>query len=1183
MKMKQGKLKNEFITDDGNKSYHDLFKFLKKDIGFELVFHKSTIPKALSDVKTEKFIAVNAAWEAYTGYSRNEIIGFSVGDLGLTEQEQGNEIRTKIEQSIAVKSYETEIITKGGYRKEVLISLDTIIFEEDVFVLSEILDRSELKASKELLKIEKEFSQKVLSSLREGLAIFDVGGTIIEVNPALCEMTGFTKEELLVSKMPWKLWPQEEYDVIGEAFHNTLNGATGNIELIFMRKNGERFPVSLAISPLKDYSGNTTAYFSTVNDISLRVQAAEELRLAKEFSEELIASLRQGLVVMNVEGNIIDVNTSFCAITKFKKEDLLGISAPFPFLPPESQELIQSCLKGALSGKEANSEFLFIRQDGERFPATLATSFIKDKEGNVLAYFLTIEDITDRIKAEEEIRAAKDFSENLLSSMNEGLVVATIENTIKSVNPAFCEMTGFTEEELKAAGIPFPFWSPECYDSCTAYFGKLLSDGSRGSYETVYMRKNGERFPVQIMASQVKDKCGNVSGIIATIQDISEREQAQNEIRLAKEFAEQLVLSLQEGLSVMSLNKIQIDVNPALLKMTGFTREELIGKKAPFAYWPKESYQDVKDAFLEVQKGERNNFKLMLMRKNGERFPVSVSTANIKNTEGKILAHFATIKDISEQVKVETLLKETAEKSNLRKKAILKLASLVGSDFEESIRKITSLASEVMDVERVSVWEFNKSTAQIDCKNLFIRTGNSFNKGSCLIKKNNPAYFKALETNPTLNVPDALLDDRTKGFSKDYLIPNNISSMLDVCINGSHGHYGLICFEQVDSIRKWTAEEEEFAISIASLVSLMVQGSERVLAEQQLKLMNKNLSSAVTELNELKDQLQNENVYLRNEIDMVFNFEEMVYGSAAFSEILSDVEKVAPTRATVLLMGETGTGKELLARAVHNLSDRKDNPLIKVNCGAIPSELIESELFGHKKGSFTGAISDKIGKVELAHGGTLFLDEIGELPLLMQPKLLRFLQEGEIEKIGDTEVRKLDVRVIAATNKNLVEEISLKQFRQDLYFRLNVFPIIVPALRDRKEDIPILIEHFVDKFSKIYRKDIKYISDNSMRQMQQYEWPGNIRELENLIERAIILCSSETLHVFEFEDVNPLSARLITNTNLSLDEAQRLHIIKVLDTCQWKIDGDEGAAFQLKVKPSTLRDRMKKLDIKRPK
>ncbi|MCB0463127.1 MAG: sigma 54-interacting transcriptional regulator [Flavobacteriaceae bacterium] len=362
-------------------------------------------------------------------------------------------------------------------------------------------------------------------------------------------------------------------------------------------------------------------------------------------------------------------------------------------------------------------------------------------------------------------------------------------------------------------------------------------------------------------------------------------------------------------------------------------------------------------------------------------------------------------------------------------------------------------------------------------------------------------------------------------------------------------------------------------------ISAKLQKDGKILAiARDITEWKKNLK----ELNILRKQLEQENIYLRNELDLVFNYEEMVYGSVEFSDVLTEVEKVAPTNATVLLLGESGTGKELLARAIHNTSNRNNKPLIKVNCSAIPRELIESELFGHKKGSFTGAFNDKIGKFELADGGSLFLDEIGELPLDMQPKILRFLQEGEIEVVGGTGLKKLDVRVIAATNRNLKEEITKKQFREDLYFRLNVFPIEIPPLRQRKDDIPLLVEHFVDKFNKAYSKNIKYISDEAMSKLIDYEWPGNIRELENLIERASILSTNDTLIIPGFGSSSKKIKSINSTKDMSLDAVQRNHILHVLKQCDWKISGANSASELLGLKPSTLRDKMQKLGVKKP-
>ena len=667
-----------------------------------------------------------------------------------------------------------------------------------------------------------------------------------------------------------------------------------------------------------------------------------------------------------------------------------------------------------------------------------------------------------------------------------------------------------------------------------------------------------------------------------TLLDVTDLKKTNNDLRLSKEFNEKLIMSMQEGLIIFDLKGNIVMVNDSVCEILGYSKLEFQMFLQPYPFISLKDFKKLIKSNYESPKGFQQSFKFELVKKNGIKFQSSFLTGSVKNNNGKVIAFFTTIKDISDELKVHNTLETIAKKSILKKEVILELSGLVGSDYNQALTKITSLSSKALNVGRVSVWKFNEDRSEIKCEKGFSLNTGKFKEGMILKRSDNFKYFETLDENKTISVNDVFNDDITKGFSENYLKQFRITSMLDVFINANNGTYGILCFENIDRPRTWTAEEQEFASSIASIVSLMVENTERRQLEKQLIQANKQLSLSNIELNDLKKQLEQENFYLKKELDLVFNYEDMVYGSIEFSNVLSEVEKVAPTNATVLLQGESGTGKELLARAIHNTSLRNSKPLIKVNCSAIPRELIESELFGHKKGSFTGAISDKMGKFELADQGTLFLDEIGELPLDMQPKILRFLQEGEIETIGGTRLKKLDVRVIAATNRNLKEEIQNKRFREDLYFRLNVFPIVVPPLRNRKDDIPLLIEHFVNKFNKKYSKDIQYISDHAMRELKTYEWPGNIRELENLIERAIILTNDDTLMIPGFESEAQIKKMPFTKSNLTLDEIQHNHIIEVLKQCNWKINGPDGASAILDLKPSTLRDKISKLGIKRP-
>lgn len=343
------------------------------------------------------------------------------------------------------------------------------------------------------------------------------------------------------------------------------------------------------------------------------------------------------------------------------------------------------------------------------------------------------------------------------------------------------------------------------------------------------------------------------------------------------------------------------------------------------------------------------------------------------------------------------------------------------------------------------------------------------------------------------------------------------------------------------------------------------------------KRSDKALEKAFQEINALKEQLEAENVYLREQVRLFQNHEDIIGESEAIRHVLRQVELVADTDATVLVEGETGTGKELVADAIHRLSRRRDRVMVKVNCAAIPETLTESELFGHVKGAFTGAVSEGIGRFETAHRGTILLDEVGELPLQVQSKLLRVLQDGTFERLGSSRTIGVDVRVIASTNRDLKQAAQDGRFRPDLYYRLNVFKITVPPLRARREDIPALIWWFVGKYAKKMGKRIETIPKRAMAAYQQYHWPGNIRELMNTVERSVILTSGPVLNA-----CLPVDAAATGDRVLSLQDVERGHILEVLELTRWRVRGRGGAAELLKIKPTTLESRMERLGIRKP-
>lgn len=1168
---------------------------------------------------------------AYTvlGYTKNEFSKLKIQNIIQGDFIASPERHEKILKGKPVL-FERQLICKDGTLIDTEISAK---LQTDGRILGIIRNITERKKAE--LKLQE--SEKSLLSAQKlakiGSYNYDFKAQIVHGSSSYREIVGVESDTVITLDV-WKtISHPDDTDSNKKILDRCVEtGEIFDVEYRIFTKNKKELKWIHGIGEVVYANGEATNFFGTIQDITERKQSEIALKAAKEFSEKLIMSMQEGLLIVDLSGKIIMVNNSLSEMLGYKKEELIGLDLPYPFAKMEDLELMLEIKDEVASGETKSFQLEFFKKNGDKFLASFLSGNILNDKGEVIALFGTIKDVTEEDKAKrilEETASKSILKKNVIMELS-GLVGSDYNESLQRITALsaatlnvarvgiwkFIEnRTGILCEKLhvlktgkyESGVVLYKNDNPNYFDALaenqtinvehavtnniTKGFAKdyLIPFGITSMLD-VFIQGNQEPYGVicfehigepKLWTEDDQEFASTIASIVSLMVESNERKAAEDELKTEKEFSEKLITSLNEGLSVVDINGVHIKVNAALCKMTGFTEDELVGIKAPFPYWPPEEYENIYKAFNNPLDNLSVNKEAILMRKNGERFPVSLSDSVIKNKEGNVIAYFTTITDITLRVKANNILKESIRISNQRKNIIIELANLIGEDLNESLQKIASTSALALNVDLVTIWEYKNDKSELLSKVFFKLEEQEFDSEGLVIKKEDfPDYFNAFKNEHSINISDVNTNPITKAFAKKFFLPNNISSRIDVLIYGRSDHYGIISFESKKVNRVFTNEEESFVTSIASIVSLMVESYERKQAENELVTTNDKLLNANTELNKLKKELEEQNVYLREEIDLVFNYEEMVYGSAVFSNVLTDVELVAATNATVLLLGESGTGKELLARAIHNTSPRKNKPLIKVNCAAIPKELIESELFGHKKGSFTGAINDKIGKFKLADGGTLFLDEIGELPIDMQPKLLRAIQESEIEQIGSTETQKVDIRIIAATNRNLKVEVEEKRFRSDLFFRLNVFPIVVPPLRDRVEDIPILIEHFVDKFSKAYNKDIKFMSEETKRNMQEYSWPGNIRELENLIERAVILSQDKTLVLPNFETGS--EEKLISSTVLTLDEAQRLHIIKILKKCNWKIDGSDGAAQLLEIKPSTLRDRMKKLGIKKP-
>lgn len=534
-------------------------------------------------------------------------------------------------------------------------------------------------------------------------------------------------------------------------------------------------------------------------------------------------------------------------------------------------------------------------------------------------------------------------------------------------------------------------------------------------------------------------------------------------------------------------------------------------------------------------------------------------------SDGKVQQIHAVVQDITEQK-----LKEAAQDERLKFEALLSALSaefinMAISEVDAKVEQGLKTIYDFLGVDRTTIALLSPVDGRLYSAYSFSLPG--IKHPPKVVDDVIPEWVKMIRQGEMFHIED--VDDlpdnqwREKKYCQDM---GGIKSVLFIplCVGGRV----LGLFSAVSYSRKkiWI---DEYIQRFRMLGEIFANALER-------KRVDQNIQKAFAEIEQLKDRLEAENLYLRDQIDVELKQEEIIGQSAAIKHVLLQVKQVASTVSTVLIQGETGTGKELLARAIHNQSERKGRPMIKLNCAALPASLIEAELFGREKGAYTGASTRQSGRFEAADGSTIFLDEIGELPLELQSKLLRVLQEGQFERLGSHTPVTVDVRVIAATNRDLALEIKEGRFREDLFYRLNVFPISVPPLRERREDIQALVWAMVKEFESVFGKTIERIQKKSMDALEHYNWPGNIRELRNLIERAMITNNSPTL-VVNLPDM----AMVASSQNMSMKEIERMHILAVLERTGWRVRGKKGAAEVLELNPSTLEFRMKKLGIKR--
>jgi transcriptional regulator with GAF, ATPase, and Fis domain len=515
-------------------------------------------------------------------------------------------------------------------------------------------------------------------------------------------------------------------------------------------------------------------------------------------------------------------------------------------------------------------------------------------------------------------------------------------------------------------------------------------------------------------------------------------------------------------------------------------------------------------------------------------------------------------------------LKELIRFEKLLSDLSVTFINLPSGEVDKEIEHGLELVVKFLGADRGTLLQFSEDGKNLNLTHSYIAAGTRPYPFTSMAPSERPVWYTQVLQNREMvvleNLPDDLPEEAIAG--KQFCIEQGIKSHLAIMLSiGKAPPMGVIGFGYLRSRQTWP-------IQLLKRVQFVGHIFASILRRKQTE---DELTSAFAQIKELKERLEAENIYLKEEIKVESSYGDILGHSDAIKAVISQAEQVATTDSTVLIQGETGTGKELLARAIHTLSPRGAKVMIRVNCAAIPSTLIESELFGHEKGAYTGALSKQIGRFEIANGSTIFLDEIGELSGDLQAKLLHVLEDGRFERLGSPDTVNVDVRVIAATNKDIAAAVRDGNFREDLYYRLNVFPIEAPPLRQRKEDIPMLVWSFVQEFSHKMGKRIEMIPRKVMEQLQSYTWPGNVRELRNVIERAMILTKGTLLRV---EMPKPIDS--IQQQNMGLEEFEKSYIIDILSMTGWRVRGKNGAAEILRLKPSTLESKMQKLGIERP-